>query len=163
MVSWGRGFPQVRPGAPVSLKRVPPQEGSVRLVLREGDRVLRVGLLVSNHRWRIPRPPHVRGCEVSAWRGCWEVSPFWRPRSPATGPRTLHGVSSRGGGRRWAGGVIGAGAHFLAHLGAFSVALMGVPNQGQSAGTPEKCPQNVLETILVWALEISTGRRGSGR
>lgn len=81
-----RGLSQVRPEAPVSLKRVPPQEGSVRLVLKEGDPVLRVGLGVSNHWWRIARPSHVRGCEVSAWRGCWEVSPFWRPRPPATGP-----------------------------------------------------------------------------
>lgn len=42
-VSWGRGLPQVRLGAPVSLKQVPPQEGSVNLVLREGDPVLREG------------------------------------------------------------------------------------------------------------------------
>jgi hypothetical protein len=101
------------------------------------DPVLRVGLRVSNHWWRIARPPHVRGCEVSAWRGCWEVSPFWRPRSPAAGPRTLHRVSSSGEGTLWAGGGIGEGGHTPWTL---SVALMGVPNQDQSAGTP-KCHQ----------------------
>lgn len=34
--SEGRGLPQVRPRAPVSLKQVPPQKGSVKLLKREG-------------------------------------------------------------------------------------------------------------------------------
>lgn len=73
----------------------------------------------------------------------------------------MHRVSWSGGGTRWAGGGIGVGAHIPAHLRALA-ALMGVPNQGQSAGTPEKCPKDMLETVLVWALEISTDRLGSG-
>lgn len=72
--------------------------------------MIRAGLGVSNRWWRTPRLPHVRGCEVSAWRGCWEASAFWRPRCPATGPtkvKTLHREGWSGGGTRWAGGGAG--------------------------------------------------------